>query len=118
MTAVSFIGDHDEFGRPRRTATVALPRRVARRGALTAAAVGTLQPDVDRVLATDVRTTYAVSPPGTYIHDRVAEKRTFELVTPPPVAETAPNDLRRVLADQMRGPPPCSTRSTPPARRG
>lgn len=90
MAQCSFTTDYDAFGQPRQQTAVALPRRAARRGEV----------DETRILATHTGTVYADPDPGLYLHDRVAQVRTFELVQPPDVDETEPNELTRVLAEQ------------------
>src|SRR5262249_33902582 len=67
--------------------------------------LGTLDGDVvneTRVLATHSRIQYAEPDAGLYMHDRVAQTRTCELLAPPTVTESAPNDVKQVLKDQYR----------------
>ena len=52
------------------------------------------------MLAEIRRTDYASPPAGTYLHDRVAHERSFELAAPPVVGESDPADVSRVLIDQ------------------
>jgi YD repeat-containing protein len=100
LTSLTAYRDHDEHGHPRRTTSVALPRRSRRRTPVTAAFVGTVEPDDTRVLATHTRTSYARRD-GLHVHDRVAGVRTFELRDAPGVDETEPDDVSRVLTDQV-----------------
>ncbi|MGH8068935.1 MAG: SpvB/TcaC N-terminal domain-containing protein [Candidatus Entotheonellia bacterium] len=92
MTQYMFTDNYDEFGQPRQQTAVALPRRAARRGGA----------DEIRILATHTCTDYAHPDPDLYLHDRVAQVRTFELRHPPGVNETEPNNLIQVLAEQAR----------------
>jgi RHS repeat-associated protein len=101
LTHFFFTGDHDPFGQPRRTTTVAPPRRSACRRALTAAVVGAVDPDPVTVLATHERTSYAVPAPGGTIHDRVGQVRSYELAAPPVVAEPDPASPKAALAAQV-----------------
>jgi hypothetical protein len=107
LTHFGFTDDSDEngtpdaFGRPRRQTTVAMPRRWAKRHAVTGVPV-VPAPDETRVLTTQTRTDYAEPDPGTFIHDRVAQVKVYELAVPPGVAETSPNDVLTVLRDQAR----------------
>ena len=102
LTQFTFTGDYDSAGQPRRVTSVAMPRRSACRRPLTAAVVGTVEPDETRVLATHVRTQYATPPADVYIYDRVAQIRAYELTAPPIVDEQARADAQAVLADQAR----------------
>jgi RHS repeat-associated protein len=102
LTQVVFTGDHDAWGNARRRTMVALPRRSRLRGSVAAAVVGDVAVDETRILATHVRTGFATAPATAQLHDRVAETSTFELRSPPTVAETGPDDVRSVLADQLR----------------
>ena len=102
LTSFTFIGDHDDFGQPRRQTQIAPPRRSAYRLPVTAAVVGSVDPDPITVLTTHTRTTYATTSAGAGIHDRVAQARTYELTDPPTVLETDPDDVRTVLDDQAR----------------
>jgi len=102
MTQFAFTDDYDDVGQPTAQTTVALPRRSARRRAVTGAVVGMLnghEVNETRILASHLRTEYATPDDGLYLHDRVAHVRTFELVDPPGVAEQDP-DLAAVLQDQ------------------
>ena len=98
MTAFTFTGDYDPWGQPGWTTTVALPRRSARRARFTTVS-GTVEPDLRTMIASHTRTRFAASGPGAFMHDRVAETRTYELVAPPAVAEADPSDLAGVLAE-------------------
>jgi RHS repeat-associated protein len=100
MTQFTFTDDYDAFGQPRQQTAVALPRRSAKRVPAVGAIIGLVDVNETRILATHTRTTYAVPDTGHYIHDRVAQVRTFELKQPPPVAESDPPDLIQVLRDQ------------------
>jgi RHS repeat-associated protein len=100
MTRFVFTDDHDAFGQPRRRTTVAPPRRSACRRSLTAAVVGTVDPDPTTILARHDRTAYATPPAGVEIHDRVAQMRSYELAAPPSVAEPQPGDVGAVLRAQ------------------
>src|SRR5262249_9175043 len=82
LTRFTSTGDYDPYGQPRRHTTVALPRRSAHRQSLTTSA-GTFTPDEQFVLATHTRTQFAAPAQDIYIHDRVAQVRTYELVNPP-----------------------------------
>ncbi len=103
MTQFTFTDDYDAFGQPRQQTSVALPRRSEKRTPVEGAVVGTIPGDEvneTRVLAVHTRTEYATPDPGIYIHDRVAQVRSFELTTPPELAESDPGDLTQVLQDQ------------------
>jgi RHS repeat-associated protein len=102
LTRFTFTGDYDPAGQPRQVTAVAIPRRSACRRPLTAAVVGTVQPDETRVLATHTRTQYATPPADVHIYDRVAQVRTYELTAPPTVDEQAPANVQAVLAHQAR----------------
>ncbi|WP_239341091.1 SpvB/TcaC N-terminal domain-containing protein [Frankia sp. CiP3] len=109
MTRFTFTGDHDPYGQPRRQTTVAPPRRSTRRRPFTVAPVRagqsrTFLPDETRVLASHTRTAYSEPDQGVYIHDRVAQVRTYELVSPPTVTERSRDgdEVAAVLADQFR----------------
>jgi RHS repeat-associated protein len=93
MTQYTFTDDYDEVGQPRQKSAVAPPRRSARRQS-------SQDSDETRILATHTRTAFARADAGLFLGDRVAQVRTFELTNPPGVAETDPNDVLRVLADQ------------------
>ena len=101
MTTVSFTGEYDEFGQPRRRSRIALPRRSLARQPVTGTVVGPVQPDETAILATHTHTAYATPPAGVFLCDRVAEVRTYELAAPPTVAERDIKDLSAVLTDQM-----------------
>jgi RHS repeat-associated protein len=100
MTSVSFTDGFDTFGQPTRQTSVALPRRSIKRTSVN----GTVMDEVN-LLATHARTTY-IAPPatgaGTYIADRVAEVQRFEPVAPIPFLESDPNNLQRIISDQVR----------------
>lgn len=104
LTTVGFTGDFDEHGQPRHQTQVALPRRSKKRTGIDVVERGQLNGDEvneTRILTTHTRTEYA-EPQGTsYIHDRVAQERTFELQNPPTVNESEPGALNQVLNDQM-----------------
>ena len=100
LTRFSFLGDHDSFGQPRQRTEVAMPRRSARRQPVTAAVVGTVDVDVESVLATHARTSYAAAATSEGPHDRVAQVRSYELASPPTVTESDASDVRAVLFDQ------------------
>ncbi|MGW0631178.1 SpvB/TcaC N-terminal domain-containing protein [Streptomyces sp. NPDC002758] len=100
LTRFTFTDDHDAWGQPRRQTSVAPPRRSVRRRPLKAAPGRTFVPDETAVLASHTRTIFAQQGSGGAIHDRVAQVRTYELVDPPEVTESAPLDVRAVLADQ------------------
>ena len=102
MTRVTLIDDYDAYGQPRRRTEVALPRRETCRHPVTAAVIGTFDPDPDTVIATCTRTVYAVALPGGALHDRIAEVRRYELTDPPAVAERDPADSRSLLVDQAQ----------------
>ncbi len=102
MTHYTFTDDYDDFGQPRQETRVAVPRRQKRRRPLIATGLGELGGDEineTRLLTTHTRTEYAVPDKGVFIHDRVAQIRTFQLSEPPLVDETDPDDLSRVLAE-------------------
>ena len=102
-TQFTFTDDYDNFGQPRQQTTVAMPRRKAKRQAITGAVVEELEGDEvneTRALATHTRTVYAEPDPDLYIHDRVAQVRTFEMKEPPEVDEVDSDDLAQVLLDQ------------------
>ncbi|MFH0341567.1 MAG: SpvB/TcaC N-terminal domain-containing protein [Chromatiales bacterium] len=90
MTQYTFTDDYDAFGQPRQQTAAALPRCAARRGVA----------DEARILANHTWTEYAVPARNLYLHDRVAQVRSFELRSPPGVSETEPSDLIQVLAEQ------------------
>ncbi len=103
MTQFTFTDDYDAFGQPHQQTSVALPRLSRKRTPVVDAIVGTIPGDVvneTRVLAVHTRTEYATPDPGIYIHDRVAQVRTFELKSPPELVESNPDDLSQVLQDQ------------------
>ena len=100
MTQFAFTDQYDPFGQPQRQTTIAMPRRSAKRHAVTGAVIGTVAPDETHVLATHTWTTYAAPQAGVYIHDRVAQVKTYELASPPVVAETSPANVIAVLKDQ------------------
>lgn len=108
MTLFSFTGDYDDFGQPRRQTMVGMPRRSAKRLDVTAAVVGAVPVDEDRVLATHTRTTYAAPDAGLYMHDRVLDMHTYELIAPPQVDEQNEQgndisaDVLKVLEAQYR----------------
>lgn len=89
MTQFSFTNyrdeknDFDEFGRPHRQTTVALPRLVTHQAEITGAVVGPINPNETHVLATHTRTSYAASGGQDYIHDRVAQVKSYELTNAP-----------------------------------
>jgi RHS repeat-associated protein len=100
LTHFVFSGDHDAYGQARQQTSVAPPRRSARRRPLTAAIVGTIDPDEVRMLATHTRTEYAQGRDDIYIRDRVSQRRLFELLNPPTPVERTPANVRAVLEDQ------------------
>ena len=100
MTQFTFIADYDQFGQSGQQTMTAVPRRSARRRVLTGAVIGEFCPDDTVVLASHTRTMYAEADDHVYIHDRVAQVRTYELIEPPEVAETNSGDVRAILADQ------------------
>lgn len=103
MTQFSFTADYDDFGQPRQQTTVALPRRQLYRRTVTGAVVGMLEGDEvneTHILTTHTRTEYATPDGDHYMHNRVAQVRTFELAMPPEVAEPDPTDLGRVMQEQ------------------
>ncbi|MEA2202514.1 MAG: hypothetical protein QOI89_3149, partial [Solirubrobacteraceae bacterium] len=102
MTRFSFTGDHDEVGQPRRRTSIAPPRRSICRRPVSAAAIGTVDPDPVEVLATHERIRYASDVAGVGIHDRVADVRTYQLASAVNVVESDPGDVGSVLADQYR----------------
>ena len=101
MTTVTFTGEYDQFGQPRRRSRIALPRQSLARRPVTGTVVGTIQPDETAILATHTYTAYATPPAGVFLCDRVSEVRTYELAAPPAVAEQDPADLGAVLTDQV-----------------
>jgi RHS repeat-associated protein len=100
MTQIAFTDDYDEFGQARQSTAVALPRRTARCRDIIGAEVGRIDPNERRILATHTRTGFATGGRDIYIHDRLAQARTFELAEPSEVTECAPQSLVRVLQDQ------------------
>ncbi len=81
----------DAFGRVRAQTTVAPPRRSRRRGAS----------DETRILATHTTSSYAASShPAVFIHDRLADSRSYELTTPPGLTESDPDSPTAILRDQ------------------
>jgi RHS repeat-associated protein len=100
MTQFTLIGDYNAFGQPERQTTIAMPRRSVKRHTITGAVVGQISPDETRVLATHMQTTYAGPQNAVYIHDRVAQVKTYEIVNPPLITETNPSDVLTVLTDQ------------------
>ena len=102
LTQFTFTDDYDPYGQPLQHTVVSLPRRSAKRTKVTGAVVGTIDVDETRVLATHTRTLHAIPDPllKRELRDRVAQVRTFELVAPGGVSESAPGDLGRVLQEQ------------------
>jgi hypothetical protein len=99
LTTFAFTNDHDACGQPRQQTTVAMPRRPSLRR--TVVGVGTppdgIEVDGAKILATHTRTAYAV-PMGTrYIHDRVADVRSFELAKPFPWIEGEGDTVQKAL---------------------
>ena len=109
MTRFAFSDDYDAFGQPRQQSAVAVPRLVRHQRSLSGAVVGEIPRDEineTRVLATHSQTDYAQPQPGgPYIHDRIAEIRTYELKAPPEGLDESmdliPNALKK-QADQAR----------------
>jgi len=104
MTTFASTGDHDAHGQPRRSTVVAMPRRSQRRAPYTAAVVGTVQANETCLVATEVRTRFAVPDAGIELHDRVAEARTYALESPPEVDERDEqgNDVSGSVAGVLR----------------
>lgn len=100
MTVFKFTGDYDDFGQPRRQATVAMPRRQANRARWRVAVNRDVAPDETRVLGTFTRTGYAVPAGSAYLHDRISEVKSFEL-SQPPLREYAGLTLRDLLRKQF-----------------
>jgi RHS repeat-associated protein len=101
MTQFAFTGDYDEYGQPRRQSAIALPRLRRHQQGITGAVVGPVQPDETRVLATHSRTEYAGPPSaGPYIHDRVAQARTYELASPPMGPDDPADTIEQALRKQ------------------
>jgi RHS repeat-associated protein len=104
LTSFEFRERYDDFGRPADAIAIAMPRRSARRRAVTGAVVGDVPVDPAEILTTLRRTLYAepdaTAFPSLYLHNRVDQLISFELRAPPQLIETDPGDLRAVLRDQ------------------
>ena len=101
MTQFAFTGDYDDFGQPRRQSAIAMPRLRRHQQTITGEVVGTIQPNETRVLATHSRTGYVIPPnDNPYIHDRVAQARTYELESPPPGPDAVNDTIGQVLRKQ------------------
>ncbi|MEW6517222.1 MAG: SpvB/TcaC N-terminal domain-containing protein [candidate division FCPU426 bacterium] len=100
LTRVTVTDDYSAWGLAQQQTSVALPRRSRKRHPVTAAAVGSVDADETRILATHTQTQYALPDSGLYLHQSVAQTRTVELLAPPGVNESAPDDLGQVLRDQ------------------
>lgn len=102
LTKFTFPAEYDQYGQPRQNTNVIMPRRSLRRVELDCF-LGKLAGDIvneTRILATHSCTQYAAPDDGLYINNRVAQARSFELVSPPLLTESAPNDITQVLKDQ------------------
>jgi RHS repeat-associated protein len=104
MSSIVFSDDFDDFGQPRRTSNVALPRRSQFCRPIVGEVVGEISPDETnetKVLAFHVYTQYATAPRDIHLQNRVAEVRTYELASPPKVTEQNPADIQTILANQV-----------------
>ncbi|HEY9284959.1 MAG TPA: SpvB/TcaC N-terminal domain-containing protein [Pyrinomonadaceae bacterium] len=100
LTIFTFNGDYDAFGQRRQQTTVAFPRRADRRVSHEGAVVGSYQPDEKRVLTSHTRTSYAASPSGKEIHNRVAQVKAYELNAPPVGPDMPSDDAATALRKQ------------------
>ena len=100
LTQFTLIDDYDAFGQPARQTAVAMPRRADTRRSIPAAVVGSVQPDESKVLATHTHTTYARPPVGRYMHNRIAQAKSYELAAPPSAPDAVGDDTRTVLRKQ------------------
>lgn len=101
MTQFAFTGDYDEFGQPQRQSAAAMPRLRRHQQTITGQVVGPVQPDETRVLATHSLTEYVIPPDDSpYIHDRVAQARTYELASPPPGPDDPTDTIQQALRKQ------------------
>ena len=98
MTQFVFVGDYDALGQPQQHTTVAMPRRAAKRTTLVGTGGGDL--DEPRVLASHIRTRYAKSASGAYLHDRIAQAKTYTLSRPPSGPDDAVDDAVTALRKQ------------------
>jgi RHS repeat-associated protein len=101
LTVVAISDEHDGFGQPGSETAVAMPRRSARRRTVQAAGVGQVALDETHALATHKRSEYAEPDQGLYLNSALGQERRFELATAPTVTESDPQDVRKVLADQV-----------------
>src|SRR4051794_2121945 len=101
LIAISISDEHDEFGQPASETAVGMPRRSAHRRSIHAAEIGQVALDETHVLATHKRSEYAKPDQGLYLHAALAQERRFELANAPTVTESDPQDVRKVLADQV-----------------
>lgn len=99
MTSLAFTDQYDSHGQPTRQTTVAMPRRTKRRTQVNGVAL-----DERHVLVTHARTCYIDSPgpnSSPYIADRAIESERFELTAPPLAVESDPDDLLRIVRNQV-----------------
>jgi RHS repeat-associated protein len=101
LTQFAFTGDYDNFGQPRQQTAVAMPRRAKKRRTDTGAVVGDIQPDETKVLTTHTFIAFATPPSGKYMHHRVAQTKSYELLNPPGAPDLPDDDLRAVLTKQL-----------------
>ncbi len=105
MTQFAFTGDYDQFGQPQRQSAVAMPRLRRHQRSITGAVVGTLpaeQTNENRVLATHTHTAYAQPDSNVpYIHNRVAQVRSYELASPPSGPDGALDTIPQALLKQQ-----------------
>ncbi|HEX3028224.1 MAG TPA: SpvB/TcaC N-terminal domain-containing protein [Clostridia bacterium] len=101
MTNVQFYDGYDSFGRSCRQTKAALPRRSGKQTPVTVFNHPEINLNETRILATHTRIQYAKPYGDTYIHDRIAQTREFELAAPFYVNERNPDDLASVLSDQL-----------------
>nr|WP_320190734.1 SpvB/TcaC N-terminal domain-containing protein [uncultured Desulfobacter sp.] len=93
----------DPYGRPRKQTAVATPRLKKHQKELSGAVIGTVNPNQSNVLATQSRTEYAIaSTEATYIHDRVAQIKTFELAEPQSAPDDFDDDVHAALEKQWQ----------------
>lgn len=101
MTQFAFTDDYDEFGQPQRQSAIAMPRLRRHQQTIMGQVVGTVQPNETRVLATHSHTEYAKPDnDATYIHDRVAQVRTYELASPPSGPDGTGDTIQQALRKQ------------------
>ncbi len=98
-----FTSDYDSFGHPTKSTNVTMPRRFRKR---TNTIGKNFNTDLNetRIISLHTKTKYASNlSPNIYIHDRVAEIKTFEFIDPGNLYyETDRDDLKQILIDQTK----------------